>query len=279
METAIPMVTVLMPTYNRAKLLARAIASVRSQSFDDWELVVVNDASTDGTSDFLDGLARRDPRVRPVHVAVNNYPDISKTLNDGMAVAQGAYIARLDDDDYWCDDDKLKKQVAHLDAHPACVIAGGGTIVIDDHDNERFRYQKPESDAAIRDAALLANPFTHSTVMFRRDAAWEAGGYGNFKNTEDWDLWLRMGRRGTFYNFPDYFVRYLLTEKSKTFIFKRSQSREILRIVTAHRREYPHFAKAWVIGAAQYLYGFLPVAVQRSFHQSLSKLKRGIAGK
>jgi glycosyltransferase involved in cell wall biosynthesis len=266
-----------MPTYNRAHLLARAVKSIQGQSFTDWELVVMNDASTDNTEDFLGGIARRDPRVRPVRNIKNNYPDISKTLNDGLARAQGAYVARLDDDDYWCDDDKLKKQVAYLDAHPDCVVAGGGTIVIDEHDEERFRYRKPETDTAIRDAALLANPFTHSTVMFRRDIAWEAGGYGNFKNAEDWDLWLRMGTRGTFHNFPDYFVRYLLTEKNKTFLFKRSQSREILRVITAHRREYPHFAKAWMIGVAQYLYSFLPMAIQKMFHQSLSKLKRGIA--
>jgi glycosyltransferase involved in cell wall biosynthesis len=276
MTTATPKVTVLMPTYNRVHLLARAIATIQSQSFVDWELVVVNDASSDGTRAYLDELARRDSRVRPVHNVINNYPDISKTLNDGLVIAQGEYVARLDDDDYWCDDDKLKKQVAYLGAHPDCVVVGGGTIAINEDDEETFRYRKPETDAAIRDVALLANPFTHSTVMFRRAVALRAGGYGNFKNAEDWDLWLRMGRYGTFYNFPDYFVRYLLTDRSKTFLFKRSQSREILRVIAAHRHDYPHFRKAWVIGVAQYLYSFLPMAAQRTFHRSLSKMKRGI---
>ena len=215
--------SILMSTYNRQKLLERAVKSVLGQSYRSWELIVLNDASTDGTRAYLDELAKQDKRVRPVHHEKNYYPDISRTLNEGIELAQGAYIARLDDDDYWCDTDKLAKQAAFLDAHPDCVVVGGGTIVIDEDDRERFRYFKPETDAAIRAKALLANPFTHSTVMFRRDVALASGGYGDFKNAEDWDLWLRMGMRGTFYNFQEYFVRYLMTEKSKTFLFKRSR--------------------------------------------------------
>ena len=268
-----------MPTYNRVSLLARAIQSVFDQTFTDWELIVVNDASTDGTREFLDMLAAKDPRVRPVHNTKNNYPDISKNLNEGLTLARGEYIARLDDDDYWCDLGKLEKQVAFFASHPDCVIAGGGTIVIDGEDNERFRYLKLETDAAIRDKALFANPFTHSTVMFRLGSALKAGGYGNFKNVEDWDLWLRMGRLGTFYNAPEYFVRYLMTEASKTFLFKRSQSREILRVITLHRREYPHFTAAFILNAGQYCYSFLPQGIQRLLHGSLSKMKRQIGSR
>ena len=266
-----------MPTFNRRELLERAIKSILEQSYQDWELVVLNDASTDGTRAYLDGLAQQDPRVRPVHHERNYYPDISRTLNEGLELARGEYIARLDDDDYWCDAEKLKKQVLFLDEHKDCVIVGGGTIVIDEHDQERFRYLKPETDKAIREVALLANPFTHSTVLFRRDIARAVGGYGNFKNAEDWDLWLRMGTRGTLHNTPEYFVRYMLTEKSKTFLFKRSQSREILQVINAHRTEYPHFAKARLINIAQRGYSFLPMGIQKTLHHSLSKIKRGIA--
>src|ERR1700722_18205126 len=163
-----PRVSIILPTYNRVDLLARAVKSITTQSFSDWELIVVNDASTDGTKAYLDGLAAQDPRIHPVHNVKNNYPDISKNLNEAMAVARGAYVARLDDDDYWCDPDKLKKQVDFLDALPDHVIVGGGTIVVDEHDKEQFRYHKLENDPQIRDKALFANPFTHSTVMFRR---------------------------------------------------------------------------------------------------------------
>ncbi len=271
-----PKVSIVMPTYNRAGLLERAIKSILSQSLEEWELIVINDASTDDTRAFLDDLAKKDARVRPVHNEKNNYPDISKNLNRGLELARGKYIARLDDDDYWCDDDKLKKQAIFLDFHPNCVVVGGGTIVIDGNDRERFRYFKAETDEKIRDKALFANPFTHSTVMFRRDAAMDAGGYGNFGNAEDWDLWLRMGLRGMFYNFQEYFVRYAMNEESKTFIFKRSQSKEIFRMIRAHRNEYPHYGAAFMLNAAQYCYSLLPLPVRRVLYKTLSRAKRTI---
>ncbi len=276
MSSNAPKLTVLMPTWNRVHLLARAIQSVQKQTFTDWELVVINDASTDGTKTFLDDAAAKDSRIRPIHNEKNNYPDISKNLNNGMSAARGAYIARLDDDDYWCDNEKLSLQVNFLESHPEHVLVGGGTIVIDENDSERFRYFKLETDEAIRDKALFANPFTHSTVMFRRDFALAAGGYGNFGNVEDWDLWLRMGLRGKFYNFQKYFVRYLLTEKSKTFIFKKSQSRDILQVIKTHRREYPHFTAAYMLNYAQYVYSFLPQGTQKVLHATLSRVKRGL---
>ncbi len=277
MQNGDPRVSIILPTFNRVATLKRAVESIAAQSFHDWELIAINDASTDGTRAYLDALAKSDHRVRPVHHEKNNYPDISGTLNEGLRAARGEYAARLDDDDTWSDRDKLKKQVAYLDAHPDCVVVGGGVIVVDEHDQEKFRYLKSENDATIRARALLANPFTHSTVLFRRKLALDVGGYGPFKNAEDWDLWLKMGNRGTFYNFPEYFIRYRLTEESKTFIFKRSQSEEILRTVQLHRHEYPGYGKAYLVARAQQLYSFLPLGAQRRLHRFLSSLKRSLS--
>ena len=271
-----PLVSILLPTYNRVELLRRAVKSIQQQTLADWELLVVNDASTDGTRDFLDKAAGDDPRVRPIHNEKNNYPDISANLNKGMRQARGAYIARLDDDDMWCDREKLAKQVAFLETHAACVVVGGGTIVVDADDKEQFRYHKPETDDAIRRVALFANPFTHSTVLFRRDIALAVGGYGDYQNAEDWDLWLRMGMRGELHNLQEYFVRYLMTDTNKTFLHKRSQSRELLRIVYTHRDEYPGWLGAYIVSMAQYAYSLLPYALRRILHGTLSHLKRSV---
>ena len=270
------MVSVILPTYNRVALLDCAIQSILSQSFAEFELIVINDASTDDTKEYLDNLAKKDSRVRFIHNKENNYPDISKNLNEGLRLAQGKYIARLDDDDYWCDVDKLKKQVEFLESHQDYVVCGGGTIVVDEKDKEKFRYYKPATDEAIRKRALFANPFTHSTVMFRREVALAVGGYGNFKNAEDWDLWLRMGEKGKLYNFQEYFVRYLMNEKSKTVIFKRSQSKEILAVVRAHRHQYPNFFLAYAVNVAQYGFSLLPRLVQKALYTPLSKAKRSL---
>lgn len=276
MEQKNPIVSVLMPTYNRKALLERAVQSVLSQSFDNFELIVINDASTDGTKKFLDDLSKIDARVISIHNESNNYPDISKNLNVGLEGARGIYIARLDDDDYWCDPGKIKEQVDFFMSHSDHVIVGGGTIVVDEKDKERFKYFKLEGDSAIRDKALFANPFTHSTVMFRRDIAREVGGYGNFKNAEDWELWLKIGTRGKFYNFQKYYVRYLSTDQSKTFLFKRSQSREILRIISAHKKEYPHFFMAYCLNLTQYCFSLFPAGLRAALYNSLSRAKRTI---
>jgi len=192
-----------MPTYNRAHLVGRAIESVISQTFQDWELIVIDDASTDGTLEMLHGWRNKDPRIVVIHNAVNQYPDISKTLNQGLAVARGKYIARVDDDDYWIAPEKLEKQIAFLETHTDHVLVGTGVIVVDDAGNERYRYLKREDDAAIRRGALAANPFTHSTVMYRRDAALSVHGYEKYY-AEDWMLWLKLGNRGKLHNLPEF---------------------------------------------------------------------------
>ena len=272
-----PKVTIILPTYNRIDLLKRAVQSVFNQTFSDWELIILNDASSDGTYKYLDELSKCDARIIPIHHEKNYYPDISRSLNEGLKLARGKYIARLDDDDYWCDNKKLEKQVMFLDEHKDYVLIGGGTIVIDEKDQEKFRYMKAETNEAIRKKILMANPFTHSTVMFSRDIALGVGGYSNFKNTEDWDLWLKMGTLGNFYNFQEYFVRYLMTDKNKSFLFKKSQSKEILKIICAHRKEYPNFFKAYVINFAQYIYSFLPLGIRQISYDFLSKMKPKIS--
>lgn len=105
-----PVVSIILPTYNRIALLKRAVDSIFEQSFSDYELIVIDDASTDGTQAFLDELIKRDTRVRVIHHEKNYYPDISRTLNEGLKFARGKYVARLDDDDYWSDPEKLKNR-------------------------------------------------------------------------------------------------------------------------------------------------------------------------
>jgi hypothetical protein len=110
--------------------------------------------------------------------------------------------------------------------------------------------------------------------MFRTDVALRVGGYGDYKNAEDWDLWLKMGMMGKLHNVPAYCVRYLMTEKSKTFIFKRAQSKEILSILRNHREKYPHFFAAYILNIGQYVYSLLPRVLRSALYTVLSKAKR-----
>lgn len=272
-----PVVSIIMPTYNRAATLAHAIDSVLAQAYADWELIVIDDTSTDGTAAVLDGYTRRDPRITVIRNEHSDYATvgITKVLNQGLAAAQGKYIARLDDDDAWIDPRKLEKQAAHLDAHPDCVVVGGGVVVVDGAGKERYRYFKKETDEAIRQTALAANPFSHTTVMFRADAARACGGY-RARYAEDWDLWLSMGARGTLYNFPEYFTAYTMNDLNKSFIHQRAQTKVVLQFISAHRREYPNFVRGYMLNFAQYCYTFLPIGVRKYFQARLSAVKRGM---
>jgi glycosyltransferase involved in cell wall biosynthesis len=272
-----PVVSIILPTYNRVASLSHAIDSALAQTFADWELIVIDDTSTDGTAMVLDDFSRRDPRIKIIRNDHSDYAlvGITKVLNQGLAAARGKYIARLDDDDAWIDPEKLAKQVYFLDTHPEYVVVGGGVIVVDGDGKERYRYFKHETDEEIRRTALAANPFSHTTVMFRRGVACEFGGY-RARYAEDWDLWLSMGVRGKFYNFQEYFTAYTMNDLNKSFIHQRAQTRVILQFLSAHRREYPNFLRGYILNLGQYWYTFLPIGVRKYFQGWLSAVKRGI---
>ncbi|MGC9611138.1 MAG: glycosyltransferase [Minisyncoccia bacterium] len=269
-----PQISVVLPTFNRSVLLNRAIESVIGQSFWDWELIVIDDASTDDTPEVLAGWAAKDKRIKAFRNERNFYPDISETLNKGLKLARGKYIARLDDDDLWRDNDKLKKQYEFLESHPDYAVVGGGVVVVDENGRELFRYFKKEKDEEIRKRALFGNPFSHTTVMFRRSPALSVGGYGDWRNAEDWDLWLKLGEKGKLYNFPEYFTDYLLAGQNKSFLYKRDQAMAILKFIKSHKKEYPNFWPAYFINFGILLYSFLPIFIRRGLHQTLSYIKR-----
>jgi len=269
-----PQTSVIIPTHNRARLLERALRSVFSQTFQDFEIVVLDDASTDNTESVLAAWRAQDPRVRSMRIENSKHPDISSVLNAGLRGARGVYIARLDDDDWWCHPDKLKLQVEFMEKNQAYVVVGGGVIAVNSQGKELFRYCKHEGDAEIRNHALSANPFSHTTVLFRRDAAVAVGGYGNWRYAEDWDLWLKLGAKGKFYNFQEYFTVYTISGKNKSFMYQREQAKIILAIVKANRAAYPGFYRGYTLQCVQRLYSFLPLALRRALHHTLSYVKR-----
>jgi glycosyltransferase involved in cell wall biosynthesis len=273
-----PIVSIVMPTYNSSEdLLNKGIESVLAQTFAEWELIIVDDASTNDTPRVLDEFAKKDERIKVVHKEKNEFRTlgISGSLNRGIDMAQGKYIARLDHDDYWIDPKKLEKQVAYLDTHPDCVVVGGGVVVVDPEGSERSRYFKRETDAEIRSRALFSNPFSHTTVMFRKDVAMAVGKYQG-RHTEDWDLWLRMGRKGVFYNFQEYFMAYTMTGTNASFVNQRGLSKNVLELITREKNYYPGFYKAYTLNFIQYIYAILPfpASFRAWVHSSLIWLKR-----
>lgn len=269
-----PRVSIIIPTYNRVKMLERSIESVFGQTYTDWELIVIDDASTDETQERMIKLSEKEPSVIYMRIPKIEGKGISEYLNIGLRNARGEYIARIDDDDYWCHKDKLKLQVEFLDNNPDYVITGGGGIIVDSSGNELFKYFKNETDNEIREFALLSNPFSHATVMFRKETALKLGGYSNLKHVEDMELWLRMGMEGKMYNFKEYFITYMSSENNKSFLEQTANSKTVVEIIKQHKHNYPHYFKAYLLNNTQYLYSHLPNGIKKYFQGFLYYLKR-----
>jgi glycosyltransferase involved in cell wall biosynthesis len=257
-----PLVSINILTKNRAELLRRALLSVAAQSFPDYEVVIVNDGSTDPTAELLKNFPpKADPPLAEKfkNLKIIAHPvslGIIKSRQEALEKSVGEYVAVLDDDDEWIDFDKLKKQVEFLDAHPDYVLVGGGIKVIFNFlsftkasEDRKFSILKtrPETDAQIRRTMLFRNNFFTSTVMFRREAAVKAGGFIKDADdlAEDYDLWLRLGKLGKMYNFPEVFTAYRAPGYNK----ERFQAffRKQLRLIGRHKTNYPHYWPAALI--------------------------------
>jgi glycosyltransferase involved in cell wall biosynthesis len=257
-----PLVSVILPTRNRQEYIGRAVESVLLQTYKNIELIIVNDASTDKTNEIISEFSIKDKRIIVLTNEINL--GLVKNLNKGALRASGKYIARLDDDDFWCYERKIEKQVDFLEENTDYVLVGGGAIMVNQVGKEVVKYLLPEKDEDIRKTILVHNPFAHVTVLFRRNAWEKLGGYDeSFDGMEDWDLWLRMGKLGKFYNIQDFFVKYLGHQRGNlSHVEKKYNKMECLklnvRLRKKYRKGYPNYGQAVFLCWLEYFYSFLP---------------------
>lgn len=197
MDGMAPRVTVLMTVYNGLPYLPAAIESVLRQTFADFELLLIDDASTDGSVACVRAYA--DPRIRLVVNERNGGQ--ARALNQGLQLARGAYIARLDQDDV-CLPERLQRQVAWLDRRPEVVAVGTWQCWIGPDGRRRglepgVRDLRTGDFGAVLGALLTcATPVAHPTVMYRREAVAAVQGYDEtFAPSEDYELWCRLAAR------------------------------------------------------------------------------------
>jgi glycosyltransferase involved in cell wall biosynthesis len=189
-----PLVSVLLPVHNGERYLRESVGSILSQTWHDFELVVINDGSNDGTASILESY--NDPRMFVVENRKNL--GLVKSLNLGLKRARGEYVARQDADDV-SSPHRFGAQVEFLQSHSDVAIVGSDYIEMDQ--GRRTRVRMPQNVLTLRWHALFQNPFAHSTVMFRRAIVTELGGYADRAealHVEDYELWLRLmwsGRR------------------------------------------------------------------------------------
>jgi glycosyltransferase involved in cell wall biosynthesis len=232
-----PLVSVIIATRNRSTTLRRAIDSVLSQRYEPLELIIVDDASTDNTADVLRDYKGITATGKVILIIVNDERcGLAVSLNRAISISRGEYIARLDDDDVWIDEDKLKKQMAFLDANKEFALLGSGYI--DDDCNITVN---PLTDQAIRNQILFRCPICHSTVIIRKSALVRNGAYDEtLVYAEDWELWLRMGRNHKLGNIPDITVQKAFHAQTLSSQFFVDQFSIIKKILKPHQAFYKY---------------------------------------
>jgi glycosyltransferase involved in cell wall biosynthesis len=212
-----PKVSVIIPAYNAAATLPETLAALRSQTWADWEAIVVDDGSTDQTGEIA--LQTADPRIRVLR-QTNGGQAIAR--NCGLAAARGSLIAFLDADDWWTPT-ALADRVAALGDNPAAVLAYSWTDYVDDDNQLRHPGFRDRHQGQVFTALLLNNFIENgSNPLIRRSALEQVGGFQTeLIPAEDWDLWLRLAGLGEFVLIPEAQVRYRVSDRSSSANLRR----------------------------------------------------------
>ena len=202
-----PLISVLLPVYNAAPYVARSIESVLGQTLDDFELLILDDGSTDGSLEILRRYAGREPRIRLIS---RPNKGLVPTLNELIDRARGEYLARIDADDVALPE-RFERQAAYLRAHPECVLVGSRVRLIDPDGDPLCDWctcQNHEAIDAVFMRAEASTEISHPVIMMRRDDVVAVGKYREFPAIEDIDLFLRLAERGRITNLPEVLLLY-----------------------------------------------------------------------
>lgn len=214
-------VSVVLPVYNAGSDLRQAVGSILEQEMGEFELIIIDDASTDRSAERIRNYAQADPRVRPVYHSRN--AGLSSTLNEGLELARGELVARMDQDDESLPN-RLRVQTNFMDAHPEVVVAGSFVYHMGARRERDRLIRFPTDSEEIKRTLLRENCLYHPSVMFRRREILELGGYRpQFRNAEDYDLWLRTSKRFELANIPEPLLRYRFTVSGMTLSRKWEQ--------------------------------------------------------
>ncbi len=256
-----PSISILLPVYNDSSYLVRAVTSMRRQTCQEWELLLLDDGSTDDSPELIDSLAREEPRIRPVHLP---HRGIAATLNAGIERATGRYIARMDADDV-SHARRLALQKACLEERPD-ICAVGCRIRIFPRKEASLGMLAYEgwlnsvvTPEQIAREIFVESPLVHPSVLMRREALEAVEGYRG-EGPEDYDLWLRLHARGMrFAKVPKVLFCWMdrpnrVTRRSPSYsreAFRECKARHLAaclgeerKVVLAGNREAKHLAAA-----------------------------------
>lgn len=265
-----PKVSVVTPVFNGEPYFDRALPGIRAQTFTDFEYILLDDGSTDGTRALLDEQAADDPRFRVVAPGRLGY---WRALNTAVELTTAAYVAIQDFDDVSYPD-RLALQSAFLDAHPDVGVVGGYYVVDDRRRNERYVRMPPTDHDALYRRLVRCVPFAHTIVMYRK-AAWEqAGGYPKAESLLDLRLWITFVSQGwRLASIPEVLGEHLIHAASywkRTFAYSQQQ-RVLARVQRSAVRDLglPVWMNVYPLG--RYVYSYMGPRMKRVVRRRLGR--------
>ena len=225
--TSNPLISVVLPVYNCEMYLRECIDSILSQTFRDFELIIINDGSSDGSKDII--LSYDDERI--VFIENERNLKVIETLNRGIAAARGKYIARMDSDDR-CLPDRLKRQYEYMESHPEVDICSSWAYVIDGNGSRAGKIKNPGNPETVKCSLLFTNPVIHPAV-FGKAGIFKRFGYSpDAVHIEDFELWNRMSSEGVVIsNIEKYLIEYRWHETNISAVNDDAQYRSKVEIL------------------------------------------------
>lgn len=224
-----PLVSIILPCYNGERFLRECIDSILAQTYNSFELMVVDDGSTDNTLNILRKVD--DKRVRILRNVKNE--GIVSCLNKGINAAMGKYIARIDADDYM-HRERLEKQVLYLEdeKNRNVAVVGSHHYIINSMGKLVGLKQYPMENDEIKIKSFFQNPFSHPSVMMRADVVKELKYLKKFKHTEDYDLWFRIFEKHKSANIPEFLTYYRIHDKNISGLNARIQAENAVDLIS-----------------------------------------------
>jgi glycosyltransferase involved in cell wall biosynthesis len=253
--------------YNGELHVQEAIKSIQQQTFDDWELVVIDDGSTDETLATVRAI--EDDRIR---VYTQENKGRGYALNRGLGLARGRYVAIIDDDDIAAPQ-RLERTVNFLEVNPDVDLVAAGYERRYEYDGtiETDTVYPPETHDALVDELPFRNPFAHSLVTYRRTAAGELGGYRDIHSCIDYDLWVRMAVAGYRFGVIDETLGTIRKHENRSFNFDWADHLRYLRraysvrATAARFLNVPYYYRAAPV--IMVLWGLVPVVLKPLFRR------------
>ncbi|MBD3903823.1 glycosyltransferase [Chryseobacterium sp. Ch-15] len=232
-----PAISVLMPVYNGEKYLREAIESILNQTFIDFELLLINDASTDNSEEIINSY--NDSRI--VYIKNEQNLGLIKTLNKGLDLVKGEFIARMDQDDI-SNLERFAKQIALFETNPEIGVCGTlFTLFRENHEDQIIEH--PESNDSIKIGLLTSCFIGHPTVMIRKKAIKNYRYDINYQAAEDYELWTRLVKITQFYNIQESLLKYRFHTSNMSVLENNTQS-ENSKKITGNQLKYLDIANS-----------------------------------